>query len=114
VFSANSPVVFKPPDKFVILSGAPHRFIAWHSACGAESKDLGGSQFTHAARSFSTPKARQQALDVGAGNSKIQQALGSQPQGKTVPGPVVEKLSGYAQDRLFGSAPPALCHAINL
>jgi hypothetical protein len=35
-------------------SEAPHRFIPWHSACGAESKDLGGAFFTHAVQSFST------------------------------------------------------------
>jgi hypothetical protein len=36
------------------LSEAPHRFIALHSACGAESKDPGGAYLTHAVRSFST------------------------------------------------------------
>src|ERR1700728_5126134 len=40
--------------KNVILSGAPHRFIACHSAYGAESKDPGGAYLTHAARAFST------------------------------------------------------------
>jgi hypothetical protein len=33
-----------------------------HSACGAESKDLGGAYFPHAVRSFSTTEARQQDL----------------------------------------------------
>jgi hypothetical protein len=32
--------------KPVILSGAPDSFIAGHSACGAESKDLGGPYLT--------------------------------------------------------------------
>ena len=54
VFSANPPVVFQAPHKAVILSGAPHRSIANKGLYGAESKDLGDAQFTHAARSFST------------------------------------------------------------
>ena len=40
--------------KNVILSGAPHRFIASNSACGAESTETGGAYLTHAAPSFST------------------------------------------------------------
>src|ERR1700678_1488479 len=44
----------KTPHKIVILSEAPHRFIACHSAFGAESKDPGSVHLTHAARSFST------------------------------------------------------------
>jgi hypothetical protein len=44
--------------KIVILSEAPHRFIACHSLCGAESKDPDGAGLTHAARSFSTTKVR--------------------------------------------------------
>ena len=37
------PVVFKPPDKAVILSGAPHRLSRDTALGGAESKDLGGA-----------------------------------------------------------------------
>jgi hypothetical protein len=44
--------------KNVILSGARHRFIAWHSACSAESKDPGGAYLTYAAQTFSTTEAR--------------------------------------------------------
>ena len=44
--------------KGVILSGAPHRFIARHTVSGAQSKDPEGAYLTYAARSFSTTKAR--------------------------------------------------------
>jgi hypothetical protein len=47
---------FQAPHKTVILSGARHRSIANRGLRSAESKDLGGAQFTHAARSFSPPK----------------------------------------------------------
>jgi hypothetical protein len=50
----------KAPTKIVILSGAPHRFIACHSPCGAESMDPDGADLTHAARSFLTTEAREQ------------------------------------------------------
>jgi hypothetical protein len=51
--------VFVSPTchKIVILSGAPHRFIASNSAGGAESMDPGGAYLTHAAPSFSTTEA---------------------------------------------------------
>ena len=42
--------------KIVILSAAPHRFIACYCADSAESKDPEDAYPTHAARSFSTPK----------------------------------------------------------
>jgi hypothetical protein len=44
--------------EIVILSGAPHEFIASDSACGAESKDPGGPYLTYAARSFSTTEGQ--------------------------------------------------------
>jgi hypothetical protein len=92
--------------KTVILSGAPHRFIASHSACGAESKDLGGAYLTQVARSFSATEARKQdlleyALDghgyIFACTRIIFHVLGSRPESKFVAGPpgagfVVEKL----------------------
>jgi hypothetical protein len=44
--------------KTVILSEAPHRFIARHNARkGAESKDLDGAYLAHAAWSISTTEA---------------------------------------------------------
>src|ERR1700733_3070668 len=53
------------------LSAAPHRCDR-HSACSAESKDLGGAHLTHAARSFWTAEARQQdPLRYRAGHSKM-------------------------------------------
>src|SRR5580658_9730285 len=45
--------LFRFSHRIVILSAAPHRLIARHSTCGAESKDLGGASLTHAVRSFS-------------------------------------------------------------
>src|ERR1700722_18379852 len=74
----------KNSHKFVILSGAPHRFIALHSAASAQSKDLGGACLTYAASGFSTTKAREQdplryALDVHGVNLFMHQ-------GKTVAG----------------------------
>ena len=47
---------FKTRHKTVILSEARHRFIAWHSADGAESKDPEGAYLSYAVRSFSPPK----------------------------------------------------------
>jgi hypothetical protein len=44
--------------KNVILSGAPHSFIADTVLDGAESKDPEDAYLTHAARSFSTIEAR--------------------------------------------------------
>ena len=49
-------------DKIVILSGAPHRFVERHSACGAESKDLGDAHLVAAAGSFSTIKPENRTL----------------------------------------------------
>src|SRR3984885_15085672 len=49
---------FSTRRKNVILSGAPHRFTACHSACGAESKDPEGDHLTDAARGFSITEAR--------------------------------------------------------
>ena len=40
----------------VILSGAPHRFIACYSACGAESKDPGGLFLPMPLGAFRPPK----------------------------------------------------------
>jgi hypothetical protein len=44
--------------KPVILSGAPHRFIAGNGPCGAESKDPGDAYRTDAVRAFSTTEVR--------------------------------------------------------
>jgi hypothetical protein len=107
-------------NRIVILSGAPHRLIAEHSACGAESKDLGGAYLTHAARSFSTTEAEN--VDVSARHRKTLASLGSRLQEKTVAGPpgassLVEKLPAawvrYTSPRSFDSVPQALCSAIN-
>jgi hypothetical protein len=59
-----STFVFPQNDNTVILSGAPHRFIAQNSACGAESKDPGDAYLTDAVRAFSTTEAREQDLPV--------------------------------------------------
>jgi hypothetical protein len=64
-----SAVLFRFPHRIVILSEAPHRLVALHSACGAESKDLGDAYSTHAARSFSATEAED--VDVSAGHSKM-------------------------------------------
>jgi hypothetical protein len=46
----------KAPDKAVILSAAPLRWIASRELYGAESKDPGDALLPHAARSFQPPK----------------------------------------------------------
>jgi hypothetical protein len=68
------------------LSGAPHRLIAWYSACGAESKGLGGACLAYAARSFSTTEAAP-----------------SEPTAVVPPGPRTKNLLASQQILLSGS-----------
>ncbi len=56
--------------KIVILSGAPHIFIARHSACSAQPKDPEGPYLADAARVFSTTDPRFKALH-NAGDGKM-------------------------------------------
>ena len=97
------------------LSEAPHRFIALHSACGAESKDPGGAYLTYAAGSFPT-------TDVVARHSKMLASSWFSAPEKTVveprgAGSEVESSEQPRQDKdprgSFGSAPQALCQAVN-
>jgi len=110
---------------------------ACHSACGAESKDPGRAYFTHAARSFSPTEARQQdllryALDgheyifscaVTIFHPQVLASSWFSAPGKDRVGHARCGLGGWkapnsmgkkAPSGSFGSAPQALCHAINL
>ncbi len=65
--------LFPFSHRIVILSGAPHRFTAWHSPCGAEPKDLGGAYLPHAVRSFSItePSKREICRPANASRAKV-------------------------------------------
>ena len=104
------PVVFKPSDKAVILSGALHRFTAWHSACDAESKDLKGAYPTYAVRPLSTTETRPADSPPDHQVRTAGRALFSGLGGQKAP----NSIDRIRSSRSFDSAPQALCHAIHL
>jgi hypothetical protein len=58
VFCIPNQLYFKLPNKIVILSGAPHRFIACYRGRGAESKDPEDAYLVDPVRTLSTTEAR--------------------------------------------------------
>jgi hypothetical protein len=61
--------------RIVILSGAPHRFIARYSACGAESKDPGGAILPMLFGAFQPPSPHREGPLYFEGYEDIRTAI---------------------------------------